>query len=474
MMDVRLENDFLGEAAIPSNALWGIHTLRAIENFGPASRPVPEPMIKAYGFVKLAAALTNAELGFLLPEQADALTAACEEMTAGKLSKWIIVESLQGGAGTSLNMNVNEVLCNRALQLMGNKPGDYGIFDPLDNVNLHQSTNDTFPTALRIAALFELMELEKDVTLLLQSFQDAEKKFADYGKVGRTQLQDAVPITLGREMGAYAEAFSRDRWRIFKCRERIRVVNLGGTAIGTGVTAPRKYIFKVTDKLREITSLPVSRAENLVEATQNHDVFVEVAGILKALAADLVKVGNDLRLLSSGPRAGLGELFLPPMQEGSSIIPGKVNPVIPEFAVQAGLAVFGLEGMVASSVASGNLDLNSFLPLTCWALLTSLDLLRSACKKLAERCVSGIEADRKLLEARLRSSTAAAIMLISRFGHNKASSMAREAVEKGIPLEDAVLESGLMSVSEWEALITPERLNALGERLRPKKGKHDT
>lgn len=460
----RTETDFLGSAAIPADTLWGIHTQRAVENFGPAVRRVPEPMIRAFGNVKLACLLVNVELGFIPPDKGDAIRRACEEMAQGRLSSHVIVECLQGGAGTSLNMNVNEVLANRALQLLDKLPGDHACVHPIDTVNLHQSTNDTYPTALKLALMTELLRLEEGVTCLLEAFQDAEKRFAGVAKVGRTQLQDAVPITLGREMGAYADAFARDRWRIFKCRERIRVVNLGGTAVGTGVTAPRKYIFRVTDKLRELTSLPLSRAENLVDATQNVDVFVEVSGILKALAADLVKIGNDLRLLASGPGAGFGEISLPSVQEGSSLMPGKVNPVIPEFAVQAGMVVFGLDSIVAYAAAAGSLELNAFLPAICWAMLTSMELLDTAARKLALRCVAGIEAREDVLTRQLRNSTAAAVMLVPLVGHAIASEIALAAVREGIGLEAAVLRSGRVTREQWEELIHPQRLNALGER----------
>ena len=463
-MNQRIETDFLGSAAIPADSLWGIHTHRAVENFGPAVRRVPEPMIRAFANVKLACLLVNVDLGFIAEDTGDAIRSACEEMAQGRLSSHIMVECLQGGAGTSLNMNVNEVLANRALQLLDKLPGDSACIHPIDTLNLHQSTNDTYPTALKLALMTELLRLEDGVIALLEAFQDAEKRFAGVAKVGRTQLQDAVPITLGREMGAYADAFARDRWRIFKCRERIRVVNLGGTAVGTGVTAPRKYIFRVTDKLRELTALPLSRAENLVDATQNADVFVEVSGSLKALAADLVKIGNDLRLLASGPSAGFGEITLPPVQEGSSLMPGKINPVLPEFAVQAGMVVFGLDAIVANAAAAGSLELNAFLPAICWAMLTSTELLDTATRKLALRCVAGIEAREQTLSRHLRASTAAAVMLVPLVGHALASQIALAAVREGIGLEAAVLRSGRVTPEEWEELIKPQRLNAIGEQ----------
>jgi aspartate ammonia-lyase len=294
MSGFRVEHDLLGERPVPADALYGIYTVRALENFALSGRPVHPALIHAYGAVKLAAALTNRALPALPPSElpdgpsADArcaaLERACRELQEGALDAHIVVDALQGGAGTSLNMNVNEVLANRALQLLGRPFGDYAVISPLDDVNRHQSTNDTYPTALRVAAINLLRELEREVVALQEAFQQQERQLAHVVKVGRTQLQDAVLTTLGREMSAYAEAFSRDRWRIYKCEERLRVVNLGGTAIGTGVGAPRDYIFRAVEHLRAVTGLGLARAENLVEATQNADVFVEVSGILKACA----------------------------------------------------------------------------------------------------------------------------------------------------------------------------------------------
>ncbi|RJP66497.1 MAG: aspartate ammonia-lyase, partial [Candidatus Abyssobacteria bacterium SURF_17] len=279
----RTERDLLGEARLPTECMHGIHTARAVENFPLAGRAVHPALISAYGTVKLACALTNRALGMWDNEaKASAIEQACKEMAAGTLTAYVIVDCLQGGAGTSTNMNVNEVLANRALEILGEPKGTYERVSPLDDVNLHQSTNDTYPTALRLAAIRLLHELEAQVVALQEAFQAKEKEFAHVVKVGRTELQDAVLITLGREMAAYAEAFTRDRWRIYKCEERMRVVNLGGTAIGTGIAAPRQFIFRVVDTLRDLTGIGFSRAENMVEATQNADVFVEVSGILKA------------------------------------------------------------------------------------------------------------------------------------------------------------------------------------------------
>ena len=341
MFEHRLETDLLGSRDVPAHALWGIHTLRATENFPLAHRPVHRRLVHAYGAVKLAAARTNHELGRWDEAKMSAIEAACQEMIAGRLDEHVIVDALQGGAGTSTNMNVNEVLANRTLQLLGRPLGDYQTVNPHDDLNLHQSTNDTYPTALKVAAIFALHDLERNVVALCEAFQVKEQQLADVVKIGRTELQDAVLVTLGREMGAYAEAIARDRWRIYKCEERLRVVNLGGTAVGTGLGAPRQYIFRAVEHLRQITGLGLARAENLFEATQNADAFVEVSGILRTLAVNLLKIANDLRLLSSGPHGGLGEIHLPPRQAGSSIMPGKVNPVIAEAVAQAAIAVDG-------------------------------------------------------------------------------------------------------------------------------------
>jgi len=459
----------LGMREVPADALHGIYTERAIENFPLALRPVNPALIHAYGAVKLACSQANHELGWWDEDKARAIQTACLEMIEGRLDSSIVVDALQGGAGTSTNMNVNEVLANRALQILGRPPGEYQTISPIEDINLHQSTNDTYPTALKVAAIQLLRLLEREVVGLLEEFQRKEQQFARVVKVGRTQLQDAVPITLGREMGAYAEAFARDRWRIYKCEERLRLVNLGGTAIGTGLSAPRQYIFRVVDRLREITRMGLARAENLVECTQNADVFVEVSGILKACAANLIKVATDLRLLSSGPDAGFGEIRLPPRQAGSSIMPGKVNPVIPEAVTQASIAVMANDQAIAQACAMGNLELNPFLPLVADALLGSLDLLRNACRIFREHCVAGIEANESLCRARVEGATATLTAMVELLGYEKAQEIAARARALGKPVREVVLESGLLSPEQFDTLISPESLARLGSPPREEK-----
>ena len=469
---MRTERDLLGERPICAQALHGIHTLRAIENFPLSLRPVHPELIHAYGTVKLACALTNRALGAWADDtaKADAIERACRELSEGKLVEHIVVDALQGGAGTSTNMNVNEVLANRALELLGRMHADYDHVSPLDDLNLHQSTNDTYPTALRLAAIRLLHALEKNVLALQESFQAAEKKFAGVVKVGRTQLQDAVLTTLGREMSAYAEAINRDRWRIYKCEERLRVVNLGGTAIGTGLAAPRQFIFQAVDQLRELTGIGFARAENLVDATQNADVFVEVSGILKAHAVSLLKISGDLRLLSSGPEAGFGEIHLPARQAGSSIMPGKVNPVIPEAVSQAAMLVMGHDTTIAMACAAGSLELNPFLPLVANCLLENMDLLARADEILRRHCIESLEADEARCGKHVENSTASATALLPVLGYERAGEAARLAKENNRSIRETVISQGWLTGAEFDILISPEAVCRLGT---PERNSHD-
>jgi aspartate ammonia-lyase len=462
MTNQRRETDLLGTRDVPGDAMWGIHTLRAVENFPLAGRPVHRRLVHAFGAVKLAAARTNHELGRWDDATFAAIETACREMIAGRLDPHVIVDALQGGAGTSTNMNVNEVLANRALQILGRPLGDYATIDPHDDVNLHQSTNDTYPTALRVAAILALRDLERNAVALAEAFQAKEKEFAGVVKIGRTELQDAVLLTLGREMGAYADALARDRWRISKCEERLRVVNLGGTAVGTGLGAPRQYIFRVVEHLRQITGLGLARAENLVDATQNADAFVEVSGILRALAANLLKIANDLRLLSSGPYAGLGEIRLPARQAGSSIMPGKVNPVIPEAVAQAAIAVAGHDAMIFQAVGGGNLELSQFLPLVADSLLTSLDLLTNACDVFARHCVTGIEANADRCRQTVQNSTALLTALVDAIGYDAAEQLAADAAAGPKDIRQSAIDRGLLTPEQFDELTSPDRVTKLG------------
>lgn len=466
MTNTRREHDLLGTLDLPAEARYGIHTARALENFPLLGRPVHGNLARAFGAVKLAAVRTNRALGGFPDEaKARAMERACQELLEGSLAGDIRVDALQGGAGTSTNLNVNEVLANRALELLNEPHGTYDCVSPLDDLNRHQSTNDTYPTALRIAAIWGLKELERQVLGLQEAFQAKEKAFAHIVKVGRTEMQDAVLMTLGREMGAYAEALNRDRWRLAKCEERLRVVNLGGTAIGTGLAAPREYIFRVVDELREITGLGLARAENLVEATQNADVFVEVSGLLKALATTLIKISGDLRLLSSGPEAGLGELRLPPRQAGSSIMPGKVNPVMPEAVTQAAILAIAHDHALSFAVALGSLELQPFMPLVAHSLLESFDVLARACELLRRHCVEGLEADEKRCRSHVENGTAAATALLPLLGYERTCELVAQAHSAGRNPKEQGLAEGLFTIEQFEELTSPEAVNRLGSRM---------
>jgi aspartate ammonia-lyase len=464
MTTTRTETDSLGSCPVPAEALWGIHTLRAVTNFPLSGRSIHPLLVRSLGMVKLAAALTNRRLGAWENDtaKADALIAACREMAAGELTAAVVVDALQGGAGTSANMNVNEVLANRALELLGRPKGEYDRVSPLGDCNRHQSTNDVFPTALRVAALLLLDPLEQALVALQEAFQQQEQRWAHVVKVGRTELQDAVLITAGRSFGAYAEAVNRDRWRIAKCRERLRVVNLGGTAVGTGLTAPRRYIFEVTETLRDLSGLNLARAENLVEATQNTDVFVEVSGLLKTHAASLLKISSDLRLLSSGPDAGLAEIRLPRRQAGSSIMPGKVNPVIPEAVSQAAMLVIGNDAALTLACASGDLELNPFLPLVAMTLLDNLDLLARADDILCRHCISGLEVDEDRCRNHVANATAAATALVPLTGHQLATEIAMIAATTGAGVRDLARTHAGISGKEFDALTSAAAVCRLG------------
>ncbi len=501
MPDYRIEHDLLGEMQVPADTLYGIHTARAMENFPLARRPVRRELIHAYGQVKLACARTNHELGRWDEPTFAAIAQACGELAEGMLDDHIAIDALQGGAGTSTNMNVNEVIANRALRILGRPLGSYSplpqvgerlgegddsrgaqggenppspqpsplkeegaCVHPLDDINLHQSTNDTYPTALRVAAIVQLHALEQTVIKLHDAFSAKEKELAHVVRVGRTQLQDAVLTTLGRQMGAYAEALARDRWRLYKCEERLRVVNLGGTAIGTGLGAPRQFIFKAIEHLRDITGLGLARAENMLEATQNTDALVEVSGIVRALASNLLKIANDLRLLSSGPDAGFGEIKLPQRQAGSSIMPGKINPVIPEAVAQAALMVSGYDQTIFHACSGGNLELNHLYPLVADCLLGEIDLMINACDLFARHCVEGIEADEQRCAAYVAGATATVTALVDAIGYEKATEVALAAQKQGKTIREIVLEMKLMDEKTFDQMISPDAVTRLGSQ----------
>lgn len=459
---MRQETDLLGTIEIPAESYYGIHTHRALENFAVSGYKVDEDFIRAYGAVKYACIKTIQDIGDWAEKGkshaniCNAMLQACQEMSDGKLSEYIVVDALQGGAGTSLNMNVNEVIANRAIEILGKTKGSYDIVSPLNDINRYQSTNDTFPTALKIATIYKLRALEKSIISLQKALQKKEKDFYHVVKMGRTELAEAILTTLGKEFSAYAEAISRDRWRVYKCEERLRVVNLGGTAIGTGLGAPKKYIFKVVENLRDVTGLGLARAENLIENTQNTDVFSEVSGIVKAHATNLIKIANDLRLMSS-----YHEILLPPVQAGSSIMPGKVNPVIAEMVAQIGLKVIGNDVTISHASALGQLELNQNMPLIAFTLLQSLNLLIQTNGIFAKRCIEGIKANEKKLKADLQSDTSLLTALLPKLDYETLSTISKDIKKNNMTVKEYVLENKLMAEEEFDHLVSAEYVLSL-------------
>ncbi|MFZ5648695.1 MAG: aspartate ammonia-lyase [Bacillota bacterium] len=461
-MGFRVENDFLGSAEVPRDAYYGIHTLRAAGNFPVSGIKTNPALIRALAMVKRAAAGANVSAGLLDPKIGEAVARAAEEVAGGLLADQFIVDALQGGAGTSTNMNMNEVLANRAIEILGGEKGDYSLVDPLRHVNLSQSTNDVYPTALKIAAIGMVLRLSDSMAGLQAALQEKEALFAGVIKLGRTEMQDAVPITLGQEFGAYAEAVARDRWRLYKAEERLRQVNLGGTAVGTGLNADSKYIFTVIEVLRDITGYGISRSENMVDLTQNTDVFVEVSGLVKAAAVSLAKIAGDLRLMSSGPLGGLAEIKLPQCQAGSSIMPGKVNPVIPEMVTQVCFQVMGNDQVIAMAAASGQLELNAFTPLIAHNLLQSLEVLTNAADIFAEKCIMGITADADRCRGWLERSHGFITALVPYLGYERAEGLVERSLEEGKGLRELVVDTGLLSPEDLEKILSPGQLTRPG------------
>ncbi|KAB2885207.1 MAG: aspartate ammonia-lyase [Albidovulum sp.] len=456
----RTEHDLIGDREVPASACWGIHTLRAIENFPITGQRIGDTpdLIVALACIKQAAAEANAELGLLDVRRRDAIVAACREIRAGALHDQFVVDLIQGGAGTSTNMNANEVIANRALELMGHARGEYQHLHPNEHVNASQSTNDVYPTALKLAARAGVERLVASMAVLRQGFAAKSAEFADVLKMGRTQLQDAVPMTLGQEFGTYARMLAEDEARLAEAVDLIREINLGATAIGTGINAHPRYAELVRAKLSEITGIELITAPDLVEATQDCGAFVQLSGVLKRVAVKLSKTCNDLRLLSSGPRAGLNEINLPARQAGSSIMPGKVNPVIPEVVNQIAFEVIGNDMTITMAAEAGQLQLNAFEPVIFYSLHRSLAHLAAGCLTLEANCVRGITANRDLLRRTVENSIGIVTALNPHIGYRNATEVAMEAHRSGRGVYEIVLERGLMAKDRLDAVLRPEAL----------------
>ncbi|MDR2509698.1 MAG: aspartate ammonia-lyase [Spirochaetaceae bacterium] len=455
----RIEKDFIGVLELSKNALYGIQSVRAQDNFALNYRPFNRRLCAAMLIVKKAAAIVWQKLSPDEKEKFSAISNACDSLiqaaeNPAACEAIFIVDALSGGAGTSVNMNVNEAVANLALTFLGRNAGEYNIIHPLDDVNRGQSTNDVYPTALRIAAILLLREVSDECAALQQSLQERENEFDRIRKLGRTELMDAVPVTLGSEFGAWAQAVGRDRWRLYKAEERLRQVNIGGAAVGLITTAERarrelhhKYAAAIIEKLRELTGIGLAAAEYPMDITQNNDVFVEVSGLLKALAVNLTKISGDLRLMNSGPAGGFGEIKLAPVQAGSTIMPGKVNPVIPEMVMQAAMRVQANDFAITLAASRGEFELNAFLPLIADALLESLQLLSACCSILRKKCITTLAVNEERCAAHLEASFAFAASFISALGYDAVAAVIAEYGTQGAAAVKSRLEA-LLSTKE--------------------------
>ena len=456
----RTEHDLLGDRDVPDDALYGIQTLRALENFPITGMPLREfpALIEALAAVKAAAAMANAELGMLPQEVADVIVRAAGEIRSGRHHEHFLVDMIQGGAGTSTNMNANEVIANRSLELAGKRRGEYQFIHPNNHVNLSQSTNDVYPTAVKLALHSSLDRLRDATKDLAAAFLVKGDEFSQFIKMGRTQLQDAVPMTLGQEFTAFGHTLLEDVERLGEVQALIREINMGATAIGTGINAPPGYPDAVRRHLNAVTGLTLVTAPDLVEATMDTGVFVQLSGVLKRCAVKLSKICNDLRLLSSGPRAGLGEINLPPMQPGSSIMPGKVNPVIPEVVNQVCFDVCGGDVTVTMAAEAGQLQLNVFEPVIAFRLLYGISAMRNACAVLRERCIVGITANPQRMKWFVEHSIGIVTALVPVIGYENATAIAKEALETGAGVYDLVCNRGLMTRAQLDRLLDPEAM----------------
>lgn len=455
MTKTRIEHDLIGDIAVPAEALWGVHTARAVENFPITGVGIGHyrNLIKAMGLVKAAAAKANGVAGVISQEKADLIYRASMDVAHGLLDNQFVVDAIQGGAGTSTNMNANEVIANRALQIIGRNFGDYETIHPINDVNASQSTNDVYPTALKIALIFEMQELIRSLTTLENAYRTKAREFSDVIKMGRTQLQDAVPMTLGQTFEAYAITTGDDVDRLHQVIELMTEINLGGTAIGTRINASAKYVTEVCTVLSELTGVKLRTAENLVEATQDTGVFVRCSNALRVVAVKQSKISNDLRLLSSGPRAGFNEINLPAKQAGSSIMPGKVNPVIPEVMNQIAFTVIGNDLTVALAAEAGQLELNAFEPVIARSLMMSIGYLKRGCATLTDNCILGITANRELLRQTVENSIGLVTALSPKIGYEKSTEVAKVAQANNASVKDTVIALGYMTLEEFDAVL---------------------
>ena len=460
--EFRTEKDSIGTKNVPEDVYYGVQSLRAAENFHITGLNMHPEIINSLAYIKKAAAITNCEAGLLDKKIAQAIVKACDEILGGKLHEDFIVDPIQGGAGTSLNMNANEVIANRANEILGGKKGDYSIVNPNDHVNCGQSTNDVIPTAGKMTSLRLLKNLKKELMRLHTALEKKAEEFDGVIKMGRTQLQDAVPIRLGQEFKAYSVAVLRDIRRMDKAMDEMRTLNMGGTAVGTGLNADEAYLRRIVPNLSEISDMELVQAYDLIDSTQNLDPFVAVSGAVKACAVTLSKIANDLRLMSSGPRAGFGEINLPAKQNGSSIMPGKVNPVIPEVVNQVAFNVIGNDVTITMAAEAGQLELNAFEPIIFYCLFQSIDTLGYAVQTFVDNCVTGITANETRCRYFVENSVGIITAICPYVGYQKAAEIAKEAIKTGESVKKLIIEQGILTEEQMDEILDPVQMTGPG------------
>lgn len=461
-IDYRVEKDSIGTKDVPEGVYYGVQSLRAAENFHITGLSMHPEIINSLAYIKKAAAITNCEVGIIDKKIANAIVKACDEILEGKFHKDFIVDPIQGGAGTSLNMNANEVIANRAIEFLGGQKGDYSIVNPNDHVNCSQSTNDVIPTAGKMTSLRLLKNLKKELRRLYEALSKKADEFDHVIKMGRTQMQDAVPIRLGQEFKAYSVAVMRDINRMDKAMDEMRTLNMGGTAVGTGINADEAYLKRIVPNLVEISGMDFVQAFDLIDATQNLDPFVAVSGAIKACAVTLSKIANDFRLMSSGPRAGFGEINLPAKQNGSSIMPGKVNPVIPEVVNQVAFNVIGNDVTITMAAEAGQLELNAFEPIVFYCMFQSIDTMAYAVQTFVDNCVSGITANETRCRYLVENSVGVITAICPHVGYQKAADIAKQAIKTGESVRDLILKEGLLTEDELNEIMDPVNMTEPG------------
>jgi aspartate ammonia-lyase len=461
-IDYRVETDSIGTKDVPEDVYYGVQSLRAAENFHITGLSMHPEIISSLAYIKKAAAVTNSEIGILNEKKAEAIVRVCDEILAGKFREDFIVDPIQGGAGTSLNMNANEVIANRAIELLGGKKGDYTIVNPNDDVNCGQSTNDVIPTAGKMTALRLLKNLKAELLRLHKALCEKGDEFNHIIKMGRTQMQDAVPIRLGQEFRAYSAAIMRDICRMDRAMEEMCTLNMGGTAVGTGINADEEYLRRIVPNLVSISGMEFIQAPDLIDATQNLDPFVAVSGAVKACAVTLSKIANDLRLMSSGPRAGFNEINLPAKQNGSSIMPGKVNPVIPEVVNQVAFNIIGNDVTITMAAEAGQLELNAFEPIIFYCMFQSIDTLAYGVRTFVDNCVTGISANETRCRYLVENSVGIITAICPHVGYQKAADIAKKAMRTGESVRSLILQEGLLKEEELDLILEPVHMTEPG------------